>query len=106
MSNTRLEQLLKDASSGGFAALRELLRFLRKEKVRYRMHKAWGSSCSGGYYHDPPLNHGIHFAVAPLLLSSVLSCFVLPTGFVGWAEQSATHNTEPRSLCRRAIGDV
>lgn len=42
MSNTRLEQLLKDASSGGFAALRELLRFLRKEKVGYYVHQAWG----------------------------------------------------------------
>lgn len=35
MSNAKLEHLIRDASSGGFAALRELLRFLRKEKVKY-----------------------------------------------------------------------
>lgn len=33
MSDAKLEQLLQDASSGGFTALQELLRFLRKEKV-------------------------------------------------------------------------
>lgn len=64
MPNNKLAELSREASGGKLAALRELLRFLRKDKVgcsilSHRDLSSWYSSTRTGYWLQPVASVGV-----------------------------------------------